>query len=1130
MKNKKIFGLYGTNKRKTAGRRKKYQADEYTEDMYEEFGEDNDAYYEDEDGGEYDDDEYIVEYSDAEEYYEEEDYAEESEEEDYEAQEEYYEEEDLTGEYDEEGVTGQEAYYSEEEPTEEYDSEEYDSEESEVSEYYADDYAEDTGSYYDEDGAYDEDEGEYYESEEYSDEYEEEYDEDSFDIAYGGINNHYDDSYDGGYDDDYDEREQDVIFGTDFAGKMQSVLYNLKKRASNMTALDAVLVTTGVVLLAAVLVIMSMFLTNRRVGEHIQAIAPIGTELSGIGIVGGDGLSSMTNAALFGDFLDEQESTSENMSENSVEGGKVSVSFTSVEKDLKIRFTDANSGELITGTKFEVKLVNTSSKNEMVLTDDDMDGIIYAENIRAGVFDAVITSTDKYQFPTVAQQVTVKDKVEYVVINVQDEVKSEKQVNVAAEDTQKKDAAAEEVKLTDTVEWVESTKTPIGGSESYLPVDKNTIPDPSSVSKAAARMLFDTINVTLDKSSLSLKMGATAKLSGTSFSDKTEGDTEYKYTTEWKSSDESVATVSDGTVTAKAEGTATITYTVTRKTIITTYEPEQPVEEIVQIDLDEYEKLSGAEKEKCTPIKDDADQTIAYDYKRTIEPEKKTSETTDTASASCEVTVEAAQLSAAKLELSASRESCGVDETITVKPSKLVYTKDDGSTETVTENFPTITWSSSDKAVAEIASDGTVTGKKAGTAVITAQIKGIKGADGKELDIKAQINVTITAAAGSTLVVALDKTQDVYIAVGGTTTLVATVGGYTNDAGVTWETSDKKVATVNEKGVVTGVSAGSAVITAVTKEKDGKGNPAKASCTVTVNSNASGDTVTKLKDANGNQIYLKNNDGSYKEAVFADYYAASEFYIKTAAQYRYTGWQTIDGKTYYFDKNGNPVTGAQVIQGVTYNFGSDGAIATTVNGSKFGIDVSRHNGEINWNAVKASGVDYVIIRCGYRGSATGVLIQDQSFTKNIQGATAAGLKVGIYVFSQAVNEVEAVKEASLAVACAKGYNLTYPIFIDTESSGGRADRIDKATRTAVVNAFCQTVANSGYKAGIYASKTWFEDRLNMSAIPGNYRIWLAQYAAAPTYKGKYDMWQYSSKGKISGIKGNVDLNLSYMGY
>ena len=111
----------------------------------------------------------------------------------------------------------------------------------------------------------------------------------------------------------------------------------------------------------------------------------------------------------------------------------------------------------------------------------------------------------------------------------------------------------------------------------------------------------------------------------------------------------------------------------------------------------------------------------------------------------------------------------------------------------------------------------------------------------------------------------------------------------------------------------------------------------------------------------------------------------------------------------------------------------------------------------------------------------------------------------------------------------KGYNLTYPIFIDKESRGGRADGINKATRTAVVNAFCQTVASAGYRPGIYASKTWFEDKLNMSSV-GNYKIWLAQYCAAPTYKGKYDMWQYSSKGTISGISGKVDLNLSYMGY
>ena len=107
--------------------------------------------------------------------------------------------------------------------------------------------------------------------------------------------------------------------------------------------------------------------------------------------------------------------------------------------------------------------------------------------------------------------------------------------------------------------------------------------------------------------------------------------------------------------------------------------------------------------------------------------------------------------------------------------------------------------------------------------------------------------------------------------------------------------------------------------------------------------------------------------------------------------------------------------------------------------------------------------------------------------------------------------------------------MTYPIFIDTEASGGRADNIDVATRTAVVNAFCKTVQNSGYKAGIYASKTWYEKKLDMSTL-GGYKLWLAQYAAAPTYSGRYDMWQYSCKGTISGINGKVDLNLSYLGY
>lgn len=859
-----------------------------------------------------------------------------------------------------------------------------------------------------------------------------------------------------------------------------------------------------------------------------------------MGIAGDEGLLAMADAALLGNFAQtagSEESDTEVASTIEVveepESTKVNVSFVSVEKDLKIRFTDVNTGELITGTVFEVTLTNARGK-QLVLTDDDMDGIIHAQNVNAGVFDAIVTSTDKYSFPTVAQQVTVKDKVEYVVINdVQDEVKTEKQVNVAVEDTEKNVAAVEAEVLKDTVEWVESTKTPVSGSESYLLVDKNTIADPSQVSKAAARMLFDTLNVSLDPTSATLSVGSAIDLKGTEFTNKTEGDIEYQYTTEWKSSNDGVATVSGGKVTAKAVGTADITYTVTRKTITTTTETKEPVRETIEeISEEDFESKPDEEKEKyhkVTKQGEDGVEITVYVYEKVTEqePVKSTTETTDTASATCTITVEAAKITSGSLELSKSADSCAVGATLIVKPSKLVYTKQDGSTETLTSNFPSIVWESDDKSIATVGADGVVTGVKEGKVHITGRVTGIKGADGNELDIRCSVEISI--AGSKELALTLDRTSEVYLAVGGSTTLVATVSNYKSDAGVTWESSDKKVATVDEKGVVTGVAAGSVKITATTKEKDSQDKQKQATCVVTVNSNATSDTTTKLKDKNGNQIYIKNADGSYKEAVYADYYTVSEFYISAQANYVYTGWQTIDGRTYYYDKNGNVVTGTQIIQGVTYNFGSDGAIATTVNGSTFGIDVSRHNGTIDWNAVKASGVDYVIIRCGYRGSSTGALIEDQNFKSNIKGATAAGLKVGVYVFSQAVDEVEAVKEASLAVSLVKGYNLAYPIFIDTEASGGRADKIDKATRTAVVNAFCQTVASAGYKPGIYASKTWFEDKLNMGGI-ASCKIWLAQYSAAPTYKGKYDMWQYSSKGKISGINTNVDLNYSYLGY
>ena len=343
---------------------------------------------------------------------------------------------------------------------------------------------------------------------------------------------------------------------------------------------------------------------------------------------------------------------------------------------------------------------------------------------------------------------------------------------------------------------------------------------------------------------------------------------------------------------------------------------------------------------------------------------------------------------------------------------------------------------------------------------------------------------------------------------------------------VRWEiVSGKEFVSVDDKGTVKGVKAGEAKIKAVAQ--DGS-NVESGISTVKVTEKKinRGDTKTLLKDKNGNQLYCKDGD-TYREATTADYYTKDKFYRKKAnVEYRYTGWQTIDGKRFFYDKNGTAVTGEQVIQGVKYTFNGDGSLNT---GTVMGIDISKHNGNIDWNAVKNSGVQYVILRCGYRGSASGVLVEDQKFKRNIQGATAAGLKVGIYFFSQAVNEVEAVEEASMTLSLIKKYRITYPVYIDVESANGRADGISKAARTSVINAFCQTIRNSGYTPGLYANKNWLTEKINTGAL-GGCKIWLAQYVAVPTYGGRYEMWQYSSRGSIAGIKGNVDLNVSYMGY
>lgn len=198
--------------------------------------------------------------------------------------------------------------------------------------------------------------------------------------------------------------------------------------------------------------------------------------------------------------------------------------------------------------------------------------------------------------------------------------------------------------------------------------------------------------------------------------------------------------------------------------------------------------------------------------------------------------------------------------------------------------------------------------------------------------------------------------------------------------------------------------------------------------------------------------------------------------------------------------------------------------------TRVGIDVSKWNGDIDWDRVKNAGVEFAIIRAGYRGSVSGSLVEDPYFEANMRGAAASGIPVGVYFFTQAVNEVEAVEEASAVLRLIQEYQIDYPIFIDTESAGGdgRADGLDVETRTLVCEAFCRTIVNAGYRAGVYGSRNWYNNYLETRRLE-NYHIWLAEYRSVPIYQGYYQMWQYSSKGKIDGIEGNVDMNISYLG-
>ncbi len=198
-----------------------------------------------------------------------------------------------------------------------------------------------------------------------------------------------------------------------------------------------------------------------------------------------------------------------------------------------------------------------------------------------------------------------------------------------------------------------------------------------------------------------------------------------------------------------------------------------------------------------------------------------------------------------------------------------------------------------------------------------------------------------------------------------------------------------------------------------------------------------------------------------------------------------------------------------------------------------GIDVSEHQGVIDWAKVAADGVDFAIIRVGYRGYSKGTLNTDKYFLENLQGAINAGLDVGVYFFSQAISAAEAVEEAEYVLSLIRGYELSYPVVFDWEPlpyTGSRTRSYDGGIVTDCAIAFSQRVAQEGYTPMVYYNKTMAYLKLDLTRLQ-DYQVWFAQYSTPyPTYIYHYDMWQYGSSGSVEGISGNVDMNISFKDY
>lgn len=198
---------------------------------------------------------------------------------------------------------------------------------------------------------------------------------------------------------------------------------------------------------------------------------------------------------------------------------------------------------------------------------------------------------------------------------------------------------------------------------------------------------------------------------------------------------------------------------------------------------------------------------------------------------------------------------------------------------------------------------------------------------------------------------------------------------------------------------------------------------------------------------------------------------------------------------------------------------------------RLGIDVSYHNGEIDWEKVKAEGYEFAFLRIGYRGyGKEGRICLDKQFYNYIQNARAAGLDIGVYFFSQAVSEEEAAQEAAFVLQTLDGIKLQLPVVYDPESildAEARTDHVTGSQFTKNTIVFCEQIEKAGYQPMIYSNMLWEAYQFDLEKL-AKYPVWYADYESLPQTPYAFDYWQYSNEGMVDGIAGAVDLDIQFI--